>query len=328
MSSSVLDADPRHPQPAEFHLGLACLMVALGGLLLGLQVDGTGALVGTGYGSLGIGAVVALSATLFQAVRAHSLPRDLIGGFSAVCGFLGITFVVAGVLAPGGGWMFFEMLLLVALLARRHASARPAGPDLRGSTVAVLTLMLLFRLWITWQGSEHRWQVMSLPIPVLSSIPLEVLAPIQRVSLGAFTPGDLGFPPAGLSFSSTLALWAGGFALCAAGLLWRSHAAVEHENDRIHATIHELPPALASLVDTLLPEEDWPAMGLHGLSDRMRRKRIEALVGERLRRRRELETAFGSLDLLELTNPGGFTGEVVRTLLLEAPDQARKDPEP
>jgi hypothetical protein len=137
MSTGLVEGDPRHPQPAEFHLALACLMVALGGLLLGLQVDGTGAFVGTGFGTLGIGAVVALSATLFQAVRAHSLPRDVIGGFSAVCGFLGITFVVSGVLAPGGGWMFFEMLLLVALLARRHASARPAGPDLRGRAASI-----------------------------------------------------------------------------------------------------------------------------------------------------------------------------------------------
>ena len=326
MSSALIESDAREPQAAEFHLALACLLVALGGLLLGLQVDGNGALVGTGLGPLGIGAVVALCATLFQAVRAHSLPRDLIGGFSAVCGFLGITFLVGGVLAPGGGWMFFEVLLTVALLARRHASARPAGPDLRASTVAVLTLMLIFKLWITWQGSEHRWQVLSLPIPVLSSLPFDVLDPIKRVSLGAFTPDELGFPPAGLEFSPTLALWAAGFALTAAGLLWRSHAAVEHENDRIHATIHELPPALAALVEKLLPEEDWIELGLHGLSERMRRKRIEALVGERLRRRRELEAAFVSLDLLGATNPGGFTGEVVRTLLLEAPESARKKP--
>jgi hypothetical protein len=326
MSAPGLADDPRHPQPAEFHLALACLIVALGGVLLGLQVDGNGKLVGTGLAPLGIGAVVALAATLFQAVRAHALPRDLISGFSAVCGFLGITFIVGGVLAPGGGWMFFEVLIAVALLARRHASARPAGPDLRASTVAVLALMLLFKLWITWQGSEHRWQVMSLPIPVLSSIPLPMLEPIQRVSLGEFTPDELGFPPAGIRFAGTLTFWAAGFALAAAGLLWRSHAAVEHENDRIHATIHELPPGLAALVEKLLPEEEWVELGLHGLSERMRRKKIEALVGERLRWRRELESAFRGLDLLAMANPGGFTGEVVRTLQLEAPDSAQRKP--
>ena len=326
MSASSLSQDARHPEPAEFHLALACLLVALGGLLLGLQVDGNGALVGTGLAPFGIGAVVALSATLFQAVRAHAVPRDVIGGFSALCGFLGIAFIVGGVLAPGGGWMFFELLIAVALLARRHASARPAGPDLRASTVAVLAVMLLFKLWITWQGSEHRWQVVSLPIPILASIPLPVLEPIQRVSLGEFTPQELGFPPAGLRFGSTLTFWAAGFALAAAGLLWRSRAAVEHENDRIHATIHELPSGLAALVEKLLPEEQWVELGLHGLSERMRRKRIEALVGERLRWRRELENAFGNLDLLALANPGGFTGEVVRTLQIEAPDQTRKSP--
>jgi len=326
MSAPGLSQDPRHPQPAEFHLALACLLVALGGVLLGLQVDGNGALVGTGLTPLGIGAVVALSATLFQAVRAHSLPRDLISGFSALCGFLGIAFIVGGVLAPGGGWMFFEVLIAVALLARRHASARPAGPDLRASTVVVLGVMLLFKLWIIWQGSEHRWQVVSLPIPILASIPLPVLEPIQRVALGEFTPQELGFPLAGIRFSGTLTFWAAGFALASAGLLWRSRAAVEHENDRIHATIHELPSGLAALVEKLLPEEQWIELGLHGLSERMRRKRIEALVGERLRWRREFENAFSNLDVLALANPGGFTGEVVRTLQIEAPDQTRRTP--
>ena len=62
-------------------------------------------------------AALALAATLFQTVRAHSLPRDLIGGFSAVCGFLGITFVVAGVLAPGGGWIAAQGLLVSDSLA-------------------------------------------------------------------------------------------------------------------------------------------------------------------------------------------------------------------
>lgn len=307
-------------QPARLHLALACGMVALGGLLLGLQLDGTGAWVGTGFGPLGLGALVALAATLLQTVRGAALPRDAISGFSAVCGFLGLAFVVGGVLAPGGGWMFFEVLLLAVLLARRHESARPAGPDLRSGTVIALALMLVFRLWITWQGSEHRWQVMTIEIPILSSLPFDLFDSVRSIDLGEFTPEELGFPPAGLRFTPTLALWSAGFALCVSGLLWRSHAAVEHENDRIHATIHELPAPLAALVEKLLPEEDWPTLGLHGLSDRMRRKKIEQLVAERLRRRRELEAAFDTVDVLGMANPGGFTGEVVRTLLVEAPE--------
>lgn len=305
--------------PARMHLALACLMIAAGGLLLGLQVDGTGALVGTGWGPLGLGALVALSATLVQTVRGCALPRDVLTGFSALCGFLGLAFAVGGVLAPGGGWMFFEVLLLAVLLSRRHASARPAGPDLRAGVVVALALMLVFRLWITWQGSEHRWQVLSVPIPILSSLPFDLFDSVKRVDLGGFRPEELGFPPSGLRFTPTLALWAGGFALCVSGLLWRSNAAVEHENDRIHDTIHELPPALAALVDKLLPEEEWVALGLHGLSDRMRRKKIEQLVGERLRRRRELEAAFDAVVLHLTINPGGFVGEVMRSLQVDAP---------
>lgn len=310
--------------PASQHLSLACLMIAAGGLLLGLQVDGTGALVGTGFGPLGLGALVAVAAALVQSARGRGLPRDRLSGQSAVCGFFGLAFVVGGVLAPGGSWMFFEVLLLTALLARGGSrSARSGGPELRAGTVAVLALMLLFRLWITLQGSEHRWQVMSLEIPILSSLPFDLLDSVKRVDLGEFRPEELGFPPAGLRFTPTLALWSGGFALCVSGLLWRAHAALEHESDRIHATIHELPPTLAALVEKLLPEEEWPALGLHGLSDRMRRKRIEALVGDRLRRRREIESAFGAVRLPGSAEPAGFTGEVVRTLLIEGP-QARE----
>jgi hypothetical protein len=310
--------------PARLHLALACLMVAAGGLLLGLQVDGTGALVGTGWGPLGLGALVALAATLVASARGRGLPRDALSGHSALCGFLGLAFVVGGVLAPGGSWMFFEVLLLAVLLARSRSGARPAEPELRAGTVAVLALMLLFRLWITLQGSEHRWQVMSVEIPILSSLPFDLLDSVKRVDLGEFRPEELGFPPAGLRFTPTLALWSGGFALSVSGLLWRSHATLEHQNDRIHATIHELPPSLAALVEKLLPEEEWPALGLHGLSDRMLRKRIEALVGDRLRRRRELESAFDAVRLTGAPEPAGFTGEVVRTLLLEGPQRRER----
>jgi hypothetical protein len=312
--------------PASLHLALACLMIAAGGLLLGVQVDGTGALVGTGWASLGLGVLVTLAATLAQSVRGRGLPRDGISGFSALCGFLGLAFAVGGVLAPGGGWMFFEVLLLAALLARRPLHAQASGPELRAGTVLVLAAMLLFRLWITWQGSEHRWQVMSVPIPILASLPFDLFDSVRSVDLGEFRPEELGFPPAGLRFTPTLALWAGGFALCVSGLLWRAHAALEHENDRIHATIHELPPSLAALVEKLLPEEEWAELGLHGLSERMRRKRIEALVGDRLRRRRELESAFDAVRPSALAQPSGFTGEVARTLLVEAPREKEHRP--
>lgn len=317
-------AATRPPEAAELHLGIAGLLVAIGGLLLGLQVDGRGALVGTGFGALGIGALVAVIATLLQALRSHSVPRDLVSGFSALCGFCGVSFLVAGVLAPGGGWMFFEVLLLVVLLARKARGARPAAPVLGGSTAVVLVVMLLFRLWVTQQGSQHRWQVLELEIPILSALPFDILAPVQTIQLGEFTPQQLGFPPAGLSFGLSLVLWSAGFALCVSGLLWRTRAALEHENDRVHHTIHELPPRVAALVERLLPEEDWPELGLHGLSDRMRRKRIEALVAERLRRRREIDANLKTLDLLTEARPEGFPGEIVRTLLIEAPESGHE----
>ena len=113
---------------ARWQLAMSGLMIALGGLLLGLQVDGNSDLVGTGYTALGIGGLVALVATLVQASIAGRVPRDPIAGFSALCAFFGLTFIVAGVLAPGGTWMFFEVLLLFWLLARRRERFQPGGP--------------------------------------------------------------------------------------------------------------------------------------------------------------------------------------------------------
>ena len=114
---------------AELHLALACLMIGLGGLLLGLQVDGNGDLVGTGFTALGVGALVALAASLVQAGVAGRLPTDWLAGFSAACGFVGMSVCVAGVLAPGGAWMFAEVLLLFWLLARRRKRIQPGGPE-------------------------------------------------------------------------------------------------------------------------------------------------------------------------------------------------------
>ena len=43
---------------AERQLGFACLLIAIGGVLLALQLDGDGAMVGTGFAPLGIGAAL------------------------------------------------------------------------------------------------------------------------------------------------------------------------------------------------------------------------------------------------------------------------------
>ncbi|MCC7014316.1 MAG: hypothetical protein IT454_17280 [Planctomycetes bacterium] len=294
----------------------SCVLIALGGLLLGVQVDSSGALVGTGFAPLCIGLVVVLAAVLFSSWREAPVPRDLLTALSATSGFLGLVFVVAGVLAPGGGWMFFELLLLVVVLSR--AATRNAF--LSRGAIVLLVCMLLFRLWISYQGSRHEWQLMSLEVPILSSLPFEFLAPVQSVSLGEFSPRELGFPPAGLSFTPSLALWTVGFALCIVGLAWRARAALEHENDRVHEAIHELPPTLATLVERVLPEAQWPELGLHGLSERALRKRIEELVVARIASRRELDRALHSRALLGSTNPGGFAGELYRALTDSAPD--------
>jgi hypothetical protein len=170
---------------------------------------------------------------------------------------------------------------------------------------------------------------MSIEVPILSSLPFSFLAPIQSVELGEFTPRELGFPLAGLAFAPSLALWAAGFVLSVAGLAWRAHAAREYENDRIHATICELPPALAHLVERVLPESQWGELGLHGLADRPLRKRIEELMVARIAARHELDAALGSRELLETTNPSGFSGEIYRALTQGVPPQpsgARSEP--
>ena len=323
-----LDDRPR-ARAAEWLIALSGFMIAAGGVMLGLQVDGNGRLSGTGFASLAIGAMLALVASLVRVGVAGRLPRDAISVFAAVTTFLGMSFVLAGVLAPGGPWMFFQVLVLLILVALRRSDARGSTRWIGAGTAAVLGLMLIFRLWITYQGSEHRWQLLSIQIPILSWIPFDFLAPVQSVSLGSFTPHELGFPPAGLDFAVTMTLWAVGFSACAAGLALQQGAVREHENDRIHDVIHSLPPALAALVERLLPEEDWHALGLHGLSDRRLCKKIEALVNERIQRQREFQSAFESSAILALTNSGGFSGEIHRALArygTQAEQRAFQDP--
>lgn len=322
---SVPDHDP---DATRKQLGFACLMTAVGGLLLGVQLDATGRFIGTGHTTLGIGALVSLVAVLVTSVRTARhmgsawLPRDAIAALGLTTSFFGFACVVGAVLAPGGSWMFFEMtLLIVFLLLRRRAD--PTGPALTPGLVGVLALMLLFRLWITYQGSQHRWAVMEIDVPILSGIPLAFLDPVRSVSLGAFTPNELGFPPAGLNFSVTTTIWALGFVLSIVGILWLARAAREHEDDRVHATIMELPDGLALLVSRLLPEEQWSELGLHGRSDRARKKRIEALVGERMAARREVETALRQAVLQELRIPGEFGSQLMN--LLEHRDDKPED---
>jgi hypothetical protein len=309
---------PATTRAAEWHVAIAAAMVGVGGTLLGLQIDADGRFSGTGLTSLAIGTLLALVASLAQARATRNLPRDATSALAALAAFLGLAFVVAGALAPGGPWMFFEVFLLFVLVAARRRNAAEGVRWIGGATLVALGLMLLFRLWISYQGSEHRWEVLSVGIPVLSWIPLEILEPIQTVSLGAFTPRELGFPPAGLSFAASMALWAVGFCLCAGGIALAQSAAEEHESDRIHDLIQTLPPPLALLVERLLPEEEWQALGLHGLSERRLAKRIEALASERFQRQRDIQTAFRASAVQALPPSvalgGGFADGVWRAI--------------
>ncbi len=304
---------------AERQLAFACLLIAIGGLLLAFQLDADGAIVGTGFAPLGIGAVVALAATLLAARGRTSLPRDGLDVLSIASAFLGLAFIVAGVLAPGGSWLFFEVLILLWLLTRRGPEEKSNGPILTPGACVALTLMLLLRLWIAYQGSEHRWQLMEISVPILSSIPWSVLDPIKTIQLGSFDPTEMGLPATGMRFGPTLALWSCGFASVASGLIWRARAAFEFENDRIHGTIQTLPHSLARLVERLIPEEDWKRLGLHGLSERVRCKRIEALVEKEMRARREFDHLVRQTPFLELPMSNPFATGIESAIQGEPP---------
>lgn len=294
-------------------LALGGLLVGVGGVLLGLQIDQNGAWSGTGWTVFAIGALLALGAMLMRTKHEGALPRDTLGLFAVVTAFAGLTFVLSGVLAPGGPWMFFEIAVLVAVVVFK----RPQQDAIRSMNLGLLTLLavlLLFKLWIAYQGSENRWALMSVNIPVISWLPFEFLDPIKSIALGSFTPHEMGFPPAGFSFAPTLALWSIGFALCVAGMLLSQASAREHENDRIHDLIHTLPPGLANFVERIVPEEEWQSLGLHGLSERRLARRIEALVSERMARQKDLQTALDAGRLLSQTNPGGFAGGIYRAI--------------
>jgi hypothetical protein len=118
--------EPPRATQARWMMAWAGLAIALGGTLLSLQVDGNHDLVGTGYTALSIGGLVALVATLLQVGSSGRLPRDVATALSSTAAFLGVAFIVAGVLAPGGPWMFMEVFVLLWLLARRRTRAQAA----------------------------------------------------------------------------------------------------------------------------------------------------------------------------------------------------------
>ncbi len=298
----------------ELQLALACAMIGAGGVLLGLQLDGNGALSGTGFTTLALGGLVALVATLIQLGAAGRLPRDLTAAVSAVMGFLGITFLIAGVLAPGGSWMFWELLVLCWVLARRRRAVQPGGPEVGAGGLLLLSLMLLFRLWILWQGSRHEWQLFTVDAPVLSSLPFAWLEPVKHITIGDFSQQEMGFPPAGLDFAVSTTLWTAGFTLCAVGLWLRNEAAREVEIERIHALVELLPPAAGLIVVRLLPESEWERLGFFGLSEWRLARRMEQLVSERIQNQLQLEAAFRGMPLAPPEGGEGFTASIQQAL--------------
>jgi len=323
MAELAASAAPRSV-PAERHaewlIALGALMIGCGGLLLGVQVDANRGFSGTGYAAFALGGTLALVSTIVRARGMQGLPRDGSGAFAALAVFLGLAFVTGGVLAPGGPWMIGEFAALFVLALRRP---RDSSRWIGSGALWLLVVLFLFRLWITYQGSRNHWQVLSVPIPILSWLPFDFLAPIQSVALGSFTPWELGLPPAGVDFPITLGLWSGGFTLCAAGLIVVQLAAREHQNDRVHDVIHTLPAPIAGLVERLLPEDEWEAVGLHGQPTRLLCKRIEALVRERAQRQREFSLAFERAQLLGATRADDFSGAIQAALTELEPRPAR-----
>jgi len=305
-------------------IALGAILIGIGGLLLGLQVDANGTWCGTGLAPLGIGALLALGAIAVRVGSATGrMPRDELGIAAVVAGFFGLAFAIGGALAPGGPWMFLEVLLLVAVVALRKPDA-DTGRWIGPSALVLLALFLLFRLWISYQGSQLRWQVMSVDVPIVAWLPFEFLDPVKRVALGSFTPLEMGFPPAGLDFALSSTLWALGFAATIAGMVLVQASTLEYENDRIHALIRTLPPPIADVVERLLPEEEWRELGLHGLPERRLARRIESAVAERARRQDALRRALEQSRLLPGAEAGGFSAEIRRALTGEHPQEGER----
>jgi hypothetical protein len=307
-----MSANPERSAASGIVLG--AILIGVGGLLLGVQVDANGAWCGTGLAPLAIGALLALGVIVMRVGAATGrMPRDDLGIAAVVAGFFGLAFAIGGVLVPGGPWMFFQVLTLVGVVALRRADPR-TGRWIGAGAFTLLALFLLFRLWISYQGSQLRWQVMSVDVPVIAWIPFQFLDPLKTVALGSFTPLEMGFPPAGLDFGVSTTLWALGFAASVAGIGLVQTSAIEHENDRIHALIRTLPPTVADVVERLLPEDEWRDLGLHGLPERQMARRIESAVVERVRRQEVLGRALEQSKLLGNPGASGFSREIQRAL--------------
>ncbi len=300
-------------------IALGAVLIGVGGLLLGLQVDANGAWCGTGLAQLAIGALLALGGILMRVGSANArMPRDELGIAAVVSGFFGLAFAIGGVLVPGGPWMFFQVLVLVVVVTFRRPDPRTGRWIGVGAFVA-LAAFLLFRLWISYQGSQLRWQVLSVDVPIVSWIPFQFLDPLKSVALGSFTPIEMGFPPAGLDFGVSATLWALGFAATIGGIALVQASVIEHENDRIHLLIRTLPPAIADVVERLLPEEEWREIGLHGLPERRLARRIESVVAERVQRQDALRRALEQSKMLGTADANGFSAEIRRALTGEGP---------
>ena len=316
----------------ELGLALSCLMIAVGGILLALQVDARGSLSGTGFTPLALGGLVALLASAIQIGSGVRLPRDPVTAIGAALGFLGMAFLVAGVLAPGGSWMFWELVILVWVLARQRRRRRDSsGPELGLAGIGLLGALLVFRIWITWQASRHAWQLFTVDVPLLSLLPFAWLDPVKTITVGEFTRHEMGFPPTGLNFPVSMALWSAGFALCAFGCWARVQSTREVEIERVHALIEILPPATARVVHRLLPEPEWEELGLLGLPRHRLARRIESLVMERVERQAQIESALLHLRALEVPSEAGFSASIHQALarprIVEAEPRPSKEEE-
>src|SRR5262252_1938294 len=98
---------------ADWMVAVAAAMIGVGGILLGVQLDADGHLAGTGFAPLAIGALLALVSMLARMGASGGWPRDAIAVLAAASLFLGLAFALGGVLAPGGPWMFCEVLVLL-----------------------------------------------------------------------------------------------------------------------------------------------------------------------------------------------------------------------
>lgn len=259
--------------------------IARGTLLAGISlacgsvwIDADGAPAGTGYASLCAGLLVALVAAVARGVQ--GMPQDRLGLVARAAWFVALASFVSLAVAPGGAWLFVELLLVVLLLARSMPGRSRFG--IGSAALLALVVASAFKLWLLRQGSLQRWHVAQLDVPVLSWLPFEALSPIQTIDIGSFTAAEMGLPPAGLHYGASALLVVAGCASAMAALAYLSYGAREHEDDRVEALLATLPPPVSQAVRAVLPESEWAAAGLHHLPERKLARRIEQLVRERV----------------------------------------------